>query len=245
MPAATTISATSAYWVSISTARSGIRSPLAAHQRRRPRSARSLVLRWRRKRSPRPLPNCSRCMCASGTARTNASSTPCGVLVLNLSRNGSMRQIIRRREIVADELRYAGEPELDGTISVQTLAEWIAGAGCATAPAAVLLSASDEIETLAPHLQSVRWIVIEFAKPGDGRGFSQARMLRQRCGYPYELRARGVIKRDQLFFLARCGFDAFDLDPAEDLAACLPAFNTFSVAYQDGSDVLLSVRRRA
>jgi len=156
-----------------------------------------------------------------------------------------MRQIIRRREIVADELRYAGEPELDGTISVQTLAEWIAGAGCATAPAAVLLSASDEIETLAPHLQSVRWIVIEFAKPGDGRGFSQARMLRQRCGYPYELRARGVIKRDQLFFLARCGFDAFDLDPAEDLAACLPAFNTFSVAYQDGSDVLLSVRRRA
>jgi uncharacterized protein (DUF934 family) len=158
-----------------------------------------------------------------------------------------MRQIIRRREIVADELRYAGEPELDGTISVQPLAQWIAGGGSASAgaPAAVLLGATDEVETLAAHLQSVRWIVIEFAKLGDGRGFSQARMLRQRYGYAYELRARGVLKRDQLFFLARCGFDAFDLDPAEDLAASLPALNTFSVAYQDGSDALVSVRRRA
>jgi uncharacterized protein (DUF934 family) len=48
-----------------------------------------------------------------------------------------------------------------------------------------------------------------------------------------------------LFLLARCGFDAFDLDPAEDLAASLPALNTFSVAYQDGSDALVSVRQRA
>jgi uncharacterized protein (DUF934 family) len=156
-----------------------------------------------------------------------------------------MRQIIRRREIVADELRYAGEPELDGTIVVQPLAQWIASAGSADAPAAVLLGATDEVETLAPHLQSVRWIVIEFAKLGEGRGFSQARMLRQRYGYTHELRARGVLKRDQLFLLARCGFDAFDLDPAEDLAASLPALNTFSVAYQDGSDALVSVRQRA
>jgi uncharacterized protein (DUF934 family) len=70
-------------------------------------------------------------------------------------------------------------------------------------------------------------------------------MLRQRYGYAHELRARGVVKRDQLFFLARCGFDAFELDPAEDLAASLPALNTFSVAYQDGSEAVVSVRRRA
>lgn len=156
-----------------------------------------------------------------------------------------MRQIIRRREIVADELRYAGEPEVDGTIAVQTLAQWIAGGDSAAAPVAVLLTATDELETLGPLLQFVRWIVIEFAKPGDGRGFTQARVLRQRYGYAHELRARGVIKRDQLFFLARCGFDAFDLDPAEDLVASLPAFNSFSVAYQDGSAALVSVRQRA
>ena len=154
-----------------------------------------------------------------------------------------MRQIIRRREIVVDELRYAGEAPSSGTISVQTLVERVAAA--AAAPAAVLLSATDEVEMLAPHLAGVRWIVVEFSKIGEGRGYSQARLLRQRYRYPHELRARGALKRDQLFLLARCGFDAFELDPAEDLTAALAAFGSFSVAYQDGSDALVSVRRRA
>jgi uncharacterized protein (DUF934 family) len=154
-----------------------------------------------------------------------------------------MRQIIRRREIVVDELRYAGEAPSSGTISVQTLVERVAAA--AAAPAAVLLSATDEVETLALHLAGVRWIVVEFAKIGEGRGYSQARLLRQRYRYPHELRARGALKRDQLFLLARCGFDAFELDPAEDLTVALAAFGSFSVAYQDGSDALVSVRRRA
>ena len=43
---------------------------------------------------------------------------------------------------------------------------------------------------------------------------------------------------------ARCGFDAFDLEAEEDLPAALAAFSTFSVAYQDGSDSLVSVHQR-
>ena len=86
---------------------------------------------------------------------------------------------------------------------------------------------------------------IDFAKIGEGRGYSQARLLRQRYRYGHELRARGALKRDQMFLLARCGFDAFDLDPTEDLPAALAALGTFSVAYQAGSDTLVSVRRRA
>jgi uncharacterized protein (DUF934 family) len=141
-----------------------------------------------------------------------------------------MRWIIRRREIVADELRYAGEPPVPGAVAVHGVAQWLAASGQLQRPAALLLSATDEVEALAPHLDGVHWIVIEFAKIGEGRGYSQARMLRQRYGYPHELRARGAIKRDQLFLLARCGFDAFDLDPAEDPAAALAAFDSFSVA---------------
>jgi uncharacterized protein (DUF934 family) len=157
-----------------------------------------------------------------------------------------MRQIIRRREIVGDELRYAGEPAASGTVGVHTASEWIAAAvaGSAPAPGALLLTAADEVEALADHLAPLHWIVIDFAKIGEGRGFSQARLLRQRYRYAHELRARGAIKRDQLFFLARCGFDAFDLDPAEDLVSALGALGTFSVAYQDGSDTLVHVRRR-
>jgi uncharacterized protein (DUF934 family) len=158
-----------------------------------------------------------------------------------------MRQIIRRREIVEDELRYAGEATAAGTVAVQSGREWLAaaaGAGAGTAGPAVLLSATDEVEALAAHLDRLRCIVIEFAKIGEGRGYSQARLLRQRYGYAHELRARGAVKRDQLFFLARCGFDAFELEAGEDPVASLAAFNSFSVAYQDGSDAVVSVRYR-
>jgi uncharacterized protein (DUF934 family) len=155
-----------------------------------------------------------------------------------------MRRIIRRREILEDRLRYAGEPRDPGTVSVQTAAEWIASAVAAPGPAALLLTPTDEVEALARHLQGVRWIVIEFPKVGEGRGYSQARLLRQRHGYAHELRARGALKRDQLVFLARCGFDAFDLDPAEDLDASLSALDTFTVAYQDGEQTLVQLRRR-
>jgi len=159
-----------------------------------------------------------------------------------------MRRIIRRREIIEDRLRYAGEPAGHGTIAVQSAAEWIAAASAAppahAGTGAVLLSAADEVEALAPYLAAVRWIVVEFAKIGEGRGFSQGRLLRQRYRYAHELRARGALKRDQLLFLARCGFDAFDLDPAEDLEASLAAFDSFTVAYQDGSEVVVSLLHR-
>ena len=159
-----------------------------------------------------------------------------------------MRHIIHRRELVADDVRYAGEASGPGTRAAQPAAQFIAAlsAGQASAAAAaVLIGPADEVEALAPHLALLSLIVVEFPKIGEGRGYSQARLLRQRYGYAGELRARGALKRDQLFFLARCGFDSFDLDPAEDLQAALGSFNDFSVAYQGGSDAVVQVRRRA
>jgi uncharacterized protein (DUF934 family) len=159
-----------------------------------------------------------------------------------------MRRIILRRELVADDARYAGEPAAPGTRAVQPAAQFIAAqdAGVASAAgAAVVIGPTDEVEALVPHLGALNLIVVDFPKIGEGRGFSQARMLRQRYRYRGELRARGALKRDQLFFLARCGFDSFDLDPAENLEIALGALDDFSVAYQDGSDALVHVRRRA
>jgi len=157
-----------------------------------------------------------------------------------------MRSIIRRREIVADELRYAGEPA-PGGIRVLSWMEWQAAAAAGTPPdpGALLLTAGDEVAAVASHLDALHYVVIEFAKIGEGRGYSQARLLRQRYRYRRELRARGALKRDQILFLARCGFDAFDLDPAEDLAAAVAALDSFSVAYQGGDPSLVSLRRRA
>ncbi len=159
-----------------------------------------------------------------------------------------MKQIIRRRELILGDARYPGEDGGPDTRLVQPAAEFLAAltAGQTAAPgAAILIGPTDEVESLAPHLPGLSLIVVQFPKLGEGRGFSQARMLRQRYRYAGELRARGALKRDQLFFLARCGFDSFDLDPAEDLQAALTALNDFSVAYQAGSDAVVHLRRRA
>jgi uncharacterized protein (DUF934 family) len=158
-----------------------------------------------------------------------------------------MRQIIRRREIVADDWRYAGEPG-DGP-QVQPLVDVRAAVAADAAPAAglgVALQPTDEVDQLADLLPRLALIVIDFPKAGEGRGFSQARMLRQRLGFRGELRARGALKRDQLFLLARCGFDAYDLDPAENLQESLAAFGDYSVGYQrPPQNFGLRVRQRA
>jgi uncharacterized protein (DUF934 family) len=157
-----------------------------------------------------------------------------------------MRQIIRQRELVADAWRYPGEAG-DGP-RVLSLAQFAAAVAAGTAPAAgaaVWLEPADAIESLAPLVARLALVVVNFPKNGEGRGFTQGQLLRQRYHYAGELRAAGAIKRDLLFFLARCGFDAFDLDPAEDRAAALQSFGTFSVAYQLGSDRGVQLRARA
>jgi len=60
------------------------------------------------------------------------------------------------------------------------------------------------------------------------------------------LRAVGKVQRDQLFYMARCGFDAFELPESADLNVALTAFDDYTVAYQPGVDVSgLQLQRRA
>ena len=156
-----------------------------------------------------------------------------------------MRQIIRRRELVPEDVHYPGEPGGHGTRAVAPLAEFITAVNSGQPVGdAVLIEPTDEVELLATHLSRLNLIVIEFPKVGEGRGYSQARLLRQRLRYPGELRAKGALKRDQLLFLARCGFDSFQLDASENLQAALAGFDSFSVGYQDGSEEFIHLRRR-
>jgi len=84
----------------------------------------------------------------------------------------------------------------------------------------------------AVALEGVARVEVNFPKFGDGRGFSIARLLRDRYGYKGELRAVGHITRDHLYFMERVGFDAFELREGEDANEALAAFTTFSVFYQ-------------
>jgi uncharacterized protein (DUF934 family) len=153
-----------------------------------------------------------------------------------------MRQILWQRELRTDRWRYPGETG-EGPL-VQTLAELLAGAGADPAAAGVVLGPTDEVALLAPHLARLILVVIRFETSGDGRGYSQAQLLRQRLDYQGELRAAGAIRRDHLFLLARCGFDAFDLAPGEDPRAALAHLERYHVAYQPAAGRLVQPRMR-
>lgn len=86
---------------------------------------------------------------------------------------------------------------------------------------------------LLTHLGDLKLIAIEFTAFTDGRGFSLAAQLRQ-YGFKGELRATGAILIDQLHYLQRCGFDAFELSADADTAVALDALAAFSDAYQPG-----------
>jgi uncharacterized protein (DUF934 family) len=96
----------------------------------------------------------------------------------------------------------------------------------------IRLEPADDPASVAADFGRVARIEVNFPKFGDGRGYSLARLLRERYGYRGELRAVGHITRDLLFFMESCGFDAFELREGEDAREALAAFDDFSEAYQ-------------
>lgn len=49
-------------------------------------------------------------------------------------------------------------------------------------------------------------IVVDFPKSRDGRGFTWARLLRERHGFDGDIRAAGPMLPDQFAMLLECGF---------------------------------------
>ena len=94
------------------------------------------------------------------------------------------------------------------------------------------LEPADDPAKVADRLGTAVRVEVNFPSFTDGRGYSIARLLRERLGYQGELRAVGDVQRDQLFYLARCGFDAFLLRDGLDAEESLRALQDFSEAYQ-------------
>lgn len=90
--------------------------------------------------------------------------------------------------------------------------------------------------TLAKDVAHFDLIALSFPKFIDGRAFSQARLLRARCGYKGELRATGEVLRDQLLFMRRCGIDAFEVSERAVAENWLAALEDFDLFYQPAAD---------
>jgi uncharacterized protein (DUF934 family) len=162
-----------------------------------------------------------------------------------------MRHILRQREWVADDWRYLGEEPADApgdAALIVPFAQWrAAGQGWRgrAARLGVQLAPPDRVEELAPELPQLSLVAVEFPNPGDGRGYSQGRLLRERFGFTGELRAVGAgVRQDQVFLLARCGFDALELAAGEDPQAALRALARYDVAYQPGAPQVAIRRQR-
>lgn len=100
----------------------------------------------------------------------------------------------------------------------------------------VWLQSDQEVEAIAEDLEHFQVIALNFPVFSDGRHYSSARLLRDRYGYKGEVRAIGDVLRDQLFFMQRCGFDAFVVREDRSAEDALQSLKDFSETYQAATD---------
>jgi uncharacterized protein (DUF934 family) len=158
-----------------------------------------------------------------------------------------MSKIIKNGQIVDDawqvlKLAEGQTPEsliLPVAPTLLPLAVWVARKTEILAtgnPVGVWLDSGEGPETIASELAHFAVIGVNFPKFTDGRGYSSARLLRERYGYAGEIRAIGDVLRDQLFYMKRCGIDAFAVREDKDIEAALAGLKVFSETYQAAVD---------
>ncbi|MBO6784786.1 MAG: DUF934 domain-containing protein [Alphaproteobacteria bacterium] len=157
--------------------------------------------------------------------------------------------LIKDREVVEDGWTHIDDEApvpAEGGVIV-SIARWrderetLAGRN---APVGVRLEPGDGPEVVQEDLGRLDLIAVPFDHFKDGRGYSTARLLRERYGFAGELRAVGDVLRDQLAFMARCGFDAFEYAGKTEAEAALTAFDDISAVYQTAADRRTSAATR-
>lgn len=96
----------------------------------------------------------------------------------------------------------------------------------------LVLESGDEPAAVASRIHEFDAIVLRFPVFSDGRGFSTARLLRDRLGYRGEIRAEGHFLLDQIPLMLRVGFSSFAVTHGPTIARLqkgdLPAIALFT-----------------
>ncbi|HEX3848810.1 MAG TPA: DUF934 domain-containing protein [Steroidobacteraceae bacterium] len=157
------------------------------------------------------------------------------------------RRLLRDGRIVLDDWRYSADGPDDGSSPlILKLVEWQSEREHWLAQdrrLGVLLGPSHKVEVLAQDLPRLELIGVEFPTANDGRGYSQARQLREQWKFRGELRAAGYVRRDQLFLMARAGFNSLEVWES-DLEIAVAALSDFSWTYQPSNDAGLPIKPR-
>ena len=149
-----------------------------------------------------------------------------------------MRQLIKNRAVVDDRWTLLRDAATladipDGVPAIVPLALWLAHRDdlLARSDIGVWLAPNDDPAALATDSALLPLIAVDFPQFTDGRGYSIARLLRDRFGFQGELRAIGDVLRDQLYALAECGFDAFAIRADRNATDALAGLDDFAGVY--------------
>ena len=112
------------------------------------------------------------------------------------------------------------------------------------APTGVIWPNNRDVEDLVPYLGKLAAVALVFPTFRDGRGYSQARLLRERYKYHGELRAIGQVLRDQFVFMLRAGFDTFEVKKDADAEAFAATARRYTVFYQPTGDGRITALHR-
>jgi uncharacterized protein (DUF934 family) len=158
------------------------------------------------------------------------------------------------RLVVAEAAASDAEPAVEDPASIVVpegkvivpLAVWQAQRDTLSqrAEIGVWIASDERPEVLKGEVDQFAVIAVDFPKFTDGRGYSIAYNLRARLGYTGELRAIGDVLRDQLFSMARVGFDAFATRQDRNINDALKGLTDFSETYQASWDNKLPLFRR-
>ena len=163
-----------------------------------------------------------------------------------------MQRLIKNGEVVNDSWHLLDkDATLDGLPNsdsiIVPLALWLEHSHALKARdggLGVWLDSDEEVESIADDLSQFQVVALNFPVFSDGRNYSNARLLRDRYQYQGEVRAIGDVLRDQLFFMQRCGFDAFALRADRNADEALESLKDFSNTYQAATDQPLPLFRR-
>jgi uncharacterized protein (DUF934 family) len=122
---------------------------------------------------------------------------------------------------------------------IVSLEQWEAGREVLRSradPVGVRLSSDQPPTRIAGDLDCLDLVALEFPAFKDGRAYSYARLLRERHDFRGELRAVGDVLCEQLHYMERCGFDAFEIESANALDEWCTASSELGVWYQPTAD---------
>lgn len=159
------------------------------------------------------------------------------------------KQIILHKAVVADDWQVwrlaADQNPADSAVPagkvLLPLAVWQAqgpnlAARVAAGEIGIWFASDERPEALRDQVAQFPVIAIDFPKFADGRGYSIAYNLRARLGFSGQLRAIGDVLRDQMFYMQRVGFDAFEPRADRNIHDALKGLSDFSESYQASLD---------